>query len=77
MERSSKVISKEELENRLKNSVFLEEQINIILNKNIIKKRTSKKIEEILKLLEEYEISKETIENYLLVLAYGQAKEKE
>lgn len=65
------MITKQALANILKEAGFNEKAINRILNKNIstiLSRGKEEKIINILKLLNEFQISKESIENSLLIL---------
>ena len=74
------MISKEKLEKLLRDAKFDEVSIERILKKRInqlLKIGNEDEIKNILKVLEEHQISKEKIEKCLTVLAYGKAKEIE
>ena len=74
------MITKQELEEILKDNGFSDTEVTRILNKKIstlLKQARKQNIKQILEVLNKYEISKEAIENCLSVLARGKASEIE
>ena len=74
------MITKQELEEILKDNGFSDTEVTKILNKKIstlLKQGRKENIKQILEVLNKYEISKEAIENCLSVLAQGKASEIE